>query len=166
MLQEFSLTSFLLFIYCLFLVPGESSVGFPNSLPAPPTPRKEPVYVCCWNLASVHWCWIKSRSQSFGWSLEREFHCFARLEGLMPSRLCVPPWRESYSVQRAGRDQLTGILLIGWWCGNGESASSPFWFQLVCGLCTSGQHTINFFPLIGISVSAEEFRGHGSEYYL
>jgi len=57
-------------------------------------------------------------------------------------------------------------FFAGGWCGNGESASSPFWFQLVCGLCTSGQHTINFFPLIGISVSAEEFRGHGSEYYL
>ena len=36
----------------------------------------------------------------------------------MPSRLRVPPWRgseESYSVQGAGRDQLVGILLIGWW---------------------------------------------------
>ena len=46
-------------------------------------------------------------------------------------------------VQR-GRDQLVDFLLIGWWWGKWESASSTFWFQLVWGLAACGQHT----PLI------------------
>ena len=65
----------------------------------------------------------------------------------MPSRLCVPPGggREFYSVQGAGCDQLVDILLIGWWWGNWESASWPFWFQPVWSgvymLVGSGQLT-------------------------
>ena len=54
--------------------------------------------------------------------------------GLMPSRLCARPGggsEESYSVQRAGRDRLVDVLLIGRWGGNGESASTIFWFQMV-----------------------------------
>ena len=85
----------------------------------------------------------------------------------MPSN-CVSHFGESLIVFKGQGviSSQTFFSLVGWWWGNGESASSPFWFQLVCGLCTSGQHTVNFFPVIGVSVSAEEFRGHGSEYYL
>ena len=58
------------------------------------------------------------------------------------------------------------ILLIGWWWGNQESTSSTFWFQPVWGPRVRGQHTVNFFHLMGLSVSAKQLKGHGSEYYL
>ena len=47
-------------------------------------------------------------------------------------------------------DQLVDIL-IGWWWGNqgSISMSSNFWVQLVWGLCACGQHTVNFFSLVG-----------------
>lgn len=41
----------------------------------------------------------------------------------------------------------TDVLLIGWWGGNWESASSTFWFQPLWeggGLCACGQHTVKF----------------------
>ena len=60
-------------------------------------------------------------------------------------------------------DQLMDILLIGWWLGDLELASSPFLFQLVESL--RGQHRVNFFHLVGVSVSVNQFKGHGSEYY-
>ena len=63
------------------------------------------------------------------------------------------------------RDQLVDILLNGGWWGNWESASSTFWFQLIWGLRARGQHTVKFFHLLGVSVSAKQLRGHGSEYY-
>ena len=63
-------------------------------------------------------------------------------------------------------DQLMDILLIGWWWGNQESTSSTFWFQPVWGLRACGQQTVNFFHLVGVSVSAKQLKGHGSEYYL
>ena len=40
-------------------------------------------------------------------------------------------------VQR-GRGQLVGSLLIGWWWGKWESASSAFWFHQVWGLVPVG----------------------------
>ena len=48
-------------------------------------------------------------------------------------------------------DQLVDILLIGWWWGNqgSISTSSNFWVQLIWGLCACGQHTVNFFSLVG-----------------
>ena len=64
------------------------------------------------------------------------------------------------------RGQVVGIFLMGWWWGNWESTSSSFWFQLVWGLCASGQHAVNFFHLVGVSVSAKWLKGHSSEYYL
>ena len=61
-------------------------------------------------------------------------------------------------VQR-GRDQLVDIVLIGWWLGKWESASSTFRFQLAWGLCASGQYTIlNFSHLEGISVSVKQLK--------
>ena len=45
-------------------------------------------------------------------------------------------------VQKGRYDQLVDILLIGWWGGKRESASSTCWFQLVRGLRDCGQHTI------------------------
>ena len=59
-------------------------------------------------------------------------------------------------------DQLMDFLLIGWWLGDLELASSPL-FQLVKSLC--GQHRVNFFHLVGVSVSVKQFKGHGLEYY-
>ena len=50
------------------------------------------------------------------------------------------------------------ILLIGWWWGNWESASSTFWFQPFWGLCACGQHTVNFSHLVGVSVSAKQLK--------
>ena len=53
------------------------------------------------------------------------------------------------SVQGAGRRQLVGTVLIGWWGGKWESALSAFWFQLVWGLRASGQHAVTFLPPAG-----------------
>ena len=50
------------------------------------------------------------------------------------------------------------ILLIGWWGGNWELASSTFWFVLVWGLRACGQHAVNFSHLMGVSVSAKQLR--------
>ena len=72
----------------------------------------------------------------------------------------------SYSVQGVGRGQLVDILLIGWWGGKRESASSTFWFQLVWGLRAREQQAVNFSYLEGVSVSAKQLKGPGSEYYL
>ena len=60
-------------------------------------------------------------------------------------------------VQR-GCDQLVDILLIGWWGGKWESASSTFWFQQVWGLCACEQHTVNFSHLVRVSVSAKQLK--------
>ena len=62
--------------------------------------------------------------------------------------------------QRGGCDQLVDFLLIGWWWGKWESASSTFWFQPVWGLHADGQHTANFSHLVGgfISVSAKQLK--------
>ena len=51
-------------------------------------------------------------------------------------------------------DQFVDILLIGWWWGNWESTSSAFGFQRIWGLRACGQHIVNFFHLVGVSVSA------------
>ena len=54
-------------------------------------------------------------------------------------------------VQR-GRGQLVDLLLIGWWGGKWESASSTFWFQPLWGLRACGQHTVNFSPHGGFGI--------------
>ena len=55
--------------------------------------------------------------------------------GLIPSKLCLNLEAVVRSfivmVQRGGCDQLMGILLIGWWGGNSESASSTFLSQCI-----------------------------------
>ena len=61
------------------------------------------------------------------------------------------------TVQR-GHGQLVVILLTGWWGGKRESASSTFWFQLVWGLRARGWQTVNFSPLVGVSVSAKQLK--------
>ena len=60
----------------------------------------------------------------------------------------------------------TPTILIGWWWCNRASASSTFRFQPVCGLRACGQHTVKFFHLVEVSVSAKQLKGHSSEYYL
>ena len=67
-------------------------------------------------------------------------------------------WGEGREVH----DQLMDIL--GWWWGNQESTSSTFWFWLVWGLHACGQHIVNFFYPVGVSVSAKQLKGHGWEY--
>ena len=57
------------------------------------------------------------------------------------------------TVQRE-HDQLVDILLIGWWGGKCEPASSTFWFQPIWDLHTCGQHTVNVPHLEGASVWA------------
>ena len=77
--------------------------------------------------------------------------------GLIPWKLCPAPGNDSeefYSVQIARHDQLVDFPLIDWWWGNWESGSLTFWFQQVWDLHASGWHTINFFHLVGVSVSA------------
>ena len=78
----------------------------------------------------------------------------------MSSKLCVLTWRgeEFYRNGSRGGDQLMDILLIGWWSGNRESASSTFWFQQVWGLCPCGQQTVSFSYLVGVSVCAKHLK--------
>ena len=63
--------------------------------------------------------------------------------------------RSFIGMVQSGRDLLVDILLIGWWWGNWESASSAFWFQPVWGLPACGQHALDFSHLVGVSVSAK-----------
>ena len=98
----------------------------------------------------LFWRWVGGAGR------KEELYCFARqtvpqwahalrtarpdLEGLVRSLMVM--------VQR-GRDQLVDILLMGWWGGKWESASSTFWFQPVWGPHASGQQTVNFSHLVG-----------------
>ena len=61
---------------------------------------------------------------------------------------------------------LMNILLIHRWWGNRKSTSSNFLFQPLSGLCPCGQQTIDFFHLVEVSLSAQQLKGHDSEYYL
>ena len=54
------------------------------------------------------------------------------------------------------QDQLVDILLICWWWGNQRSASSTFWFRPVWGLPANEQHAVNFFHLVGVSLSVKK----------
>ena len=85
--------------------------------------------------------------------------------GLMSSKLLCPNLRKIVrsvivTVQR-GRDQLIGVLLMGWWWGRQESTSSTFrsyWFG-VCFLVGSIPSLIITFSLReGVSVSAEQLK--------
>ena len=67
--------------------------------------------------------------------------------------------QKNLNFQMAFRER---FLLIGWWWGNLESQSTAFSFQPGQGLCACGQHTVNFFSLVGDSVSAKELKGFGS----
>ena len=40
---------------------------------------------------------------------------------------------------------------------------SPFWFQLVSGLCACGQYAVHFFHLLKVSVSAKQLKGMAQE---
>ena len=61
-------------------------------------------------------------------------------------------------MAQRGRDQLVDTLLIGWWGGKWESASSTIWVHPVWGLCACGQQTVNFSHLMGVSVSAKQLK--------
>ena len=63
-------------------------------------------------------------------------------------------------------DQLVEFLVIGWWSGNRESTSSTFRFQKDWSLHSCGKHTVNFFHLMGVSVSSKNLQGYASEYYV
>ena len=66
------------------------------------------------------------------------------------------------------RDQLVGILLMRWWWGNQESASSTLWFQNHLGPTglVGGEVGEVQVCLVGDSVSARQLEGPGSEYCL
>ena len=61
-------------------------------------------------------------------------------------------------AQRGGCDQLVDIFLIDWWWEKWEWASSVFWFQLVWGVAAFKQHTVKFFLLVEVSVSAKQLK--------
>ena len=79
-----------------------------------------------------------------------------------PSELCVPPWGRP-GVWECPRNWLADVFLVGCCGGDWESASS-FWFQPAWGLHACGQHTVNFFHLLEVSVSAKQLKEHGLEY--
>ena len=119
----------------------------------------------CQNLASVHWCRIKSQRQCSGWSGKGQPCYFARQRGsqwaIDLKTMCLNLGKRVRSfiviVQR-GCDQLVDIPLMGWWWGKWESASSTFWFQPVWGLHACGQHAVNFFHLVGMLASAKQLK--------
>ena len=91
--------------------------------------------------------------------------CHSLLQGIFPTQRLNPSlllWQVDslpLSHSMAFRER---FLLIGWWWGNLESQSKAFSFQPVWGLHACGQHTVNFFSLVGDSVSAKELKGFGS----
>ena len=116
-----------------------------------------------WNSASVHWCRTEMQRQFWvKWKRMALWLCQAEGQANALRTVCLP-WRRQwgvYEVQRAGRGQLLETLLIGWWWGNQESASSTFCW----GLHACGQHAGNLSHLVGVSISAKQFKGHGPEY--
>ena len=74
------------------------------------------------------------------WKRLNDFHS---LERVVRSLIAI--------IQR-GHNQLMHILLISWWWGKWESASSTFWFQPIWYPCACGQHTVNFSHLVWVSV--------------
>ena len=125
-----------------------------------------------WMASLTQWTWVWASSESWWWTgkpgmvrvrhdwvteltdrvldegkKKKKLYFFARQRGtqwanaLNTMSLCV---------------LLMDILLIGWWWGQWKSTPSIFWFQLVCALCACEQHTVNFFHLVGVSVSAKE----------
>ena len=84
------------------------------------------------NPAPVPQHWIKSQRQSFGWSREEQLYCFTRQRGPQRANALTTVCPDLAGVVSfivmvpRGRDQLADSLLIGWWGGKWESASSTF----------------------------------------
>jgi len=86
------------------------------------------------------------RDKSLGWSKKNSFIVFLGKVGPQQANTLktVCPNLEgvvrSFIIMAQTKcDQLVDVLLIGWWRGKRESASSTFWLQLVWGLHTGGQ---------------------------
>ena len=79
---------------------------------------------------------------------------------LVPLRPKLPGGFQVKVLKTGGGRRVAGwvirsdLLLISWWQGHQESTST-FWFQLVWGLHACGQQTVNFFHLMGVSVTAK-----------
>ena len=112
---------------------------------------------CWWNSASVRWCWTEMQRQ-FWVKWKRMALWLFQAKGQANALKTVSPLEGA--VRSLIKFEEQG--LIGWWWGNQESASSTFCW----GLHASGQHAGNFSHLVGVSVSAKQLKGHGSEYYL
>ena len=117
------------------------------------------------NLASVPWHQIKSWRQEFWVKQKRTALLLCQAKGPQPAcaskTVCLnmeATVRSFMVMVQRGCDQLADTLLIGWWWGKWESASSTFWFPPIWGLPAWGQHTIDFSHLVGLSVSAEQLR--------
>ena len=127
----------------------------------------KPKSSCPFPLKPVHWHWVV---------VKEKYYIYCKYQVRSPGKLMHkrPELPEGFQgqvykgkISRGGGgcriyDQFMDILSIGWRWGNWESAASTF--QLVCGLCACGQHIVNFFHLVGVSVSEKLFKGHGSEY--
>ena len=76
-------------------------------------------------------------------------------------------WKAGEGEGHRVHDQLVYSSLIGWWWADRvifqETQLPVFWLQAVWGLCAGGQHAGNFFHVVGVSVSAKQLKGHGSE---
>ena len=130
------------------------------------------IMVCCWNSVSVHQCWIETQRQSFGWVEKTSFYCFARQRGPLLANACktVCPALEGV-VKSLIMFKEQGVV-SSWtffWLVGGEVIRSqhhqPSGSNQCGGLCACGQQTVNFLHQVGVSVSAKQLKGHGSEYY-
>ena len=109
---------------------------------------------CLHSVKPIYWHWVMVKdSVAFITRPSKEYQQLTLKRPKLPSRLQGKIFKDRV------RDQLIHILLIGWWLGNRESTPSTFLFQPGWGLQACGQHAVNFFHLMGISVSAKQLKG-------
>ena len=117
----------------------------------------------CWKLSfSVHWCWIKTWKQSFGWCRKGYFYCFVRLRGTQ--------WADGLETKcpNLGKMMTSFIVKEGmisswtffWWVGGEVSRSQHY---QPSGLTSLGSTSLwaayhNFFHLEGLTVSAKQIK--------
>ena len=67
------------------------------------------------------------------------------------------------------KKRASGYVISSWtffWLVGDESASSTFWFQTVWVLYACGQHIVNFFHIMGVSIFVKQLKKYDSKFYL
>ena len=117
----------------------------------------------CWKLSfSVHWCWIKTWKQGFGWGRKGYFYCFVRQRGTQ--------WADALETRCLNLGKIVTSFIVKegmissrtffWWVGGEVSRSQHY---QPSGLTSLGSASLwavyhNFFHLEGLTVSAEQIK--------